>query len=189
MVVVVQSFIEVVFGRGFVSVSTSMTRAVQILPGLYLAPVFWVVIAAAVLMFGSVILLLERTQMGLGLRALSENPDLVRAYGLSSQRLSTIAFALGSLMAVPAAVLTAATSGLGSSIGAHVMLISLAASVVGGIGSLRGAAFAGLLLGVAESIVVSFLDTQWSEAAGFLLLFAFILFRPSGLFGRSAPAR
>ncbi len=189
MVVVVQSFIEVVFGRGFVSVSTSMTRAVQILPGLDLAPVFRVVIAAAVLMFGSVILLLERTQMGLGLRALSENPDLVRAYGLSSQRLSTIAFALGSLMAVPAAVLTAATSGRGSSIGAHVMLISLAASVVGGIGSLHGAAFAGLLLGVAESIVVSFLDTQWSEDAGFLLLFAFILFRPSGLFGRSAPAR
>jgi branched-chain amino acid transport system permease protein len=188
-VIVVQSFIEIVFGRGFTSVTTSMTRAVEVVPGFFLAPVFAVVIIAAILMFGSVILFLERTQTGLGLRALSENTEQLRAYGLSSRRLSTIAFALGSLLTVPAAVLTAATSGLGSSIGAHVMLISLAASVVGGIGNLRGAACAGLLLGVTESLVVSFLDTQWSEAAGFVLLFAFILFRPNGLFGRSASAK
>ena len=58
-----------------------------------------------------------------------------------------------------------------------------------GDGNLRGAACAGLLLGVTESLVVSFLDTQWSEAAGFVLLFAFILFRPNGLFGRSASAK
>ncbi len=86
---------------------------------------------------------------------------------------------------MPGAVLSAATSGLQPSVGPHVMLVSLAAAIVGGIGSLRGAVLAGILLGVTEALVVSVLDTAWSEAAGFVLLFGFILFRPSGLLGHA----
>ncbi|MCK8783205.1 branched-chain amino acid ABC transporter permease [Roseomonas sp. NAR14] len=183
--IMVQSLIEIGFGRSFAAVSTPLTRAHQLLPGLYVAEVFWVAVAAALVLFAAVTLFLERTRLGIGLRALSENPELLRAYGLSARRLSMIAFGLGSALAVPGAVLTAITTGLQPSISAQVMLVSLAASVVGGIGSLRGAALAGLLLGVVENLVVSVLDTQWSSAAGFVVLFAFILFRPSGLFGRA----
>jgi branched-subunit amino acid ABC-type transport system permease component len=73
---------------------------------------------------------------------------------------------------------------LNPAIGHHVMLISLAATIVGGVGSLRGAACAGVLLGVAESLALWVLDPQWSEAVTFVVLFAFILFRPAGFFGR-----
>jgi branched-chain amino acid transport system permease protein len=187
MVVVVQSLLELAFGRSFVSYSSPLTRAIAVLPGLYLAPVFWVVIAVTVAMLLLTGAFLGRSRAGIGLRALSENPELLRAFGLSSRRLSALAFALGSALVVPGAVLRAATSGLQPSIGPHVMLISLAASIVGGIGSLRGAVAAGLILGIAEALVVSVLDTQWSEAAGFVLLFGFILFRPSGLLGQPVP--
>ncbi|HWK45611.1 MAG TPA: branched-chain amino acid ABC transporter permease [Stellaceae bacterium] len=187
MVVVVQSVLELAFGRSFVSYSSTLTRATAVLPGLYLAPIFWVIIAvtAAILLLTGVFL--GRSRAGIGLRALSENPELLRAFGLSARRLSALAIALGSALAVPGAVLMAATSGLQPSIGPHVMLISLAASIVGGIGSLRGAVAAGVLLGVTESLVVSILDTQWSESAGFVLLFGFILFRPRGLLGQPVP--
>ncbi len=183
VVIVVQSLIELSFGRAFVAISTPLTRAHEILPGLYVARVFWVAIAVAIVLFALLGSFLARARTGIGLRALSENPDLLRAFGLSARRLSALAFALGSALAVPGAVLGAATTGLSPGVGAHVMLISLAASVVGGIGSLRGAALAGLLLGIVETMVVAFLDTQWSEAAGFVVLFVFILVRPSGLFG------
>jgi branched-chain amino acid transport system permease protein len=183
--IVVQNLIQFFVGRGSVSVSTPLTRATEVLPGLYIAPVFWVAIGVSVVLFALVTLILERTNAGIALRGLSENPELLRAYGLSSRRLSALAFGIGSALTVPGAVLTAATSGLQPAAGAHVVLISLAAAVVGGIGSQRGAALAGLLLGITENLVIAVLDTQWSEAAGFMVLFAFILFRPSGLFGQA----
>lgn len=187
-VIVVQSGIEMLFGRSFVSVSTPLTRGVAVLPGLVVAPVLGIAAAAAAVLLAATGLWLGRTRTGLGLRALASNPELLRVFGLSSRRLSALAFAAGSALAVPGAIITAATGGLTPSVAAHTMLISLAATVVGGIGSLPGAVVAGLLLGVAENLAVAVLDTQWSEAAGFVLLFAFILFRPSGLFGAAVPA-
>jgi branched-chain amino acid transport system permease protein len=183
--IAMQALIQFCFGSGLATLSVPLTRAAQILPGLYIAPVFWVALAVAVAVFAAVSLFLERTRAGLGLRALAENPDLLRAYGLSARRLSALAFALGSALAVPGAILTAVTTGIQPADGAHVMLVSLAATVAGGIGSIRGAALAGLLLGVVENLVVSVVDTQWSEAASFVVLFGFILFRPSGLMGRA----
>jgi len=180
----VQALIQFFFGRGSISVSSPLTRAVEILPGLYLAPVFWVAISVALVLFTAVTLFLERTNAGLGLRALSESPELLRSYGLSSRNLSALAFALGSALVVPGAILAAATTSLEPSAGHRAMLISISASVVGGIGSLRGAVVAGLLLGVIENLVITVLDTQWSEAASFVVLFFFILFRPSGLYGK-----
>jgi branched-chain amino acid transport system permease protein len=69
------------------------------------------------------------------------------------------------------------------------MLISLASTIVGGIGSLRGAAYAGMLIGLAESMAVWKLDPQWSEAVTFIILFFFIIFRPAGFLGRPQGAR
>ena len=135
------------------------------------------------MLFAALTLFLTRHNAGVALRALHQNPDLLRAYGLSSTKLSLLAFALGSALAAPAAMLTAMTSGMNEAIGHQVMLISMAATIVGGVGSLRGAALAGLMLGVAESVALNFVETQWSEAVSFFVLFAFIIFRPSGIFG------
>nr|WP_246523095.1 branched-chain amino acid ABC transporter permease [Neoroseomonas eburnea] len=181
--VVVQNLVGMVAGRGFASVDTPLSRADEVLPDVFLAPIFWIAVGVAVALFAALSTFLTRTHAGVALRALAQNPDLLRAYGLSSNRLSMLAFALGSAMAAPAAVLTAMTSGLNEAVGHHVMLISMAATIVGGVGSLRGAALAGLMLGVAESVALQFVDTQWAEGVSFLVLFAFIIFRPSGIFG------
>ncbi len=181
--VVVQNLIGMIAGRGFASVDTPLSMANEVLPDVFLAPIFWIAIAVAVVLFAALSAFLTRTHAGVALRALAQNPDLLRAYGLSSNRLSMLAFALGSAMAAPAAILTAMTTGLNEAVGHHVMLISMAATIVGGVGSLRGAALAGLMLGVAESVALQFVDTQWAEGVSFLVLFAFIIFRPSGIFG------
>jgi len=96
---------------------------------------------------------------------------------------------IGSAVVVPGAIFTAMTAGLNPAIGTHVMLVSLAATIVGGIGSIRGAACGGLLLGLAENLAYWKLDPQWSEAVTFIVLFAFIIFRPSGFFGQPSGAR
>jgi branched-chain amino acid transport system permease protein len=183
--IVVQNLIGMIFGRGFVAVSTPLSRSVEIAAGLYVSPLAGIAIVCAVAFFFALHLFLSRTNVGFALRALSENPELVRAYGLSPRRLSTYAFALGSLLVVPSALLTGASSGLNPAVGSDIMLVSLAATIVGGVGSLRGAAFAGLLLGLGQNLALWRLESQWSDAVTFVVLFLFILFRPSGFFGRA----
>ena len=181
--IVVQNLIGMFAGRGFASVDTPLSRAVEVMPEVFLAQIFWLALGIAIVLFAALTLFLTRHNAGVALRALHQNPDLLRAYGLSSTKLSLLAFALGSALAAPAAMLTAMTSGMNEAIGHQVMLISMAATIVGGVGSLRGAALAGLMLGVAESVALNFVETQWSEAVSFFVLFAFIIFRPSGIFG------
>ncbi|GAA5235088.1 branched-chain amino acid ABC transporter permease [Verticiella sediminum] len=182
--IIVQNVIGMVFGRGFVTVATPLSRSVELVEGVFVSPLSGIAIVCAAVFFAGLQLFLTRTHLGMAVRALAENPELVRAYGLSPARLSTLIFALGSLLVVPAAIISAATSGLNPAVGHHVMLISLAATIVGGVGSLRGAACAGLLLGLAENLALLWFGPQWSEAVTFVVLFLFILFRPSGFFGR-----
>ena len=146
-------------------------------------------IVVAIVFFTALTFYLSRTHTGMAMRALSENPDLIRVFGLDPGRVAQYAFAIGSAIVVPGAILTAMTEGLNPAVGNHVMLISLAATIVGGIGSLRGAACGGLLLGLAENLALWRLDPQWSEAVTFVVLLLFIVFRPAGFFGRPIGAK
>ncbi|MGI6246247.1 MAG: branched-chain amino acid ABC transporter permease [Pseudochelatococcus sp.] len=183
--IVVQNVIGMVFGRSFVTIDTPLSQSVEMLPGLYVSPLAWIAIAAAALFYVALQWMLHHTHIGLALRGLADNPENIRVYGLDPRRLSTCAFAIGSLLVVPAAIITGATSGLNPAMGHHVMLISLAATIVGGIGSIRGALLAGFILGMAESLSLIWVAAQWTEAVTFAILFLFILLLPSGLFGRA----
>jgi branched-chain amino acid transport system permease protein len=187
--IIVQNLIGTVFGRNFETVTVPLSQASEVLPNVFVAPLAGVAVVVALAFFIALTLFLSRTQVGTGLRALSDNPDLVRIFGLEPTRLAQVAFALGSALVVPAAALTAMSQGINPGIGSHIMLISLAATIVGGIGSLKGAALGGLLLGLAESLAVWKLDPQWSEAVTFVILFVFIIFRPAGFMGRPHGAK
>lgn len=180
---VAQNVIGMIAGRGFATIDTPLSFSAEIIPDIFVAPMLWIALATAAVLFVALTLFLTRHPAGVALRALAQNPDLIRAYGLSANGLSVLAFAIGSALAAPAAIITVMTTGLNEAIGHQVMLISIAATIVGGIGSLRGAALAGLMLGIAESLALQFVDTQWAEAVSFLVLFGFIIFRPAGIFG------
>lgn len=183
--IVVQNVISIVFGKGLVTVTTSLSRSVELLPGLYVAPMSFIAVAVAVVCFVILHYLFTHTNLGVALRALGENPTLIDVFGLNPKSLGKYAFLIGSVLVVPAAVLTATTSGLNPAMGHHIMMISIAATIVGGVGSLRGAAAAGMLFGLAENLSLAFFDPQWSEAVTFVILFLFIIFRPGGFYGRA----
>ena len=184
--VVAENLVVILFGASFVSISTPLTRAQDIGGGIVVSHLGMLSVLIALLLFVFLNWFLARTDVGVALRALSENPDLVRGFGLNPRRLSQYAFAIGSLLVAPAALVATCVTGLTPSAGHRVVLISIAASIIGGIGSLRGAGFGGLILGLAESLAIWKLSTGWSEAVAFVILFCFILARPSGLFGTRA---
>ncbi|MEX0583395.1 MAG: branched-chain amino acid ABC transporter permease [Sneathiella sp.] len=183
--IVVQNVVGMIFGRGYVTVQTPLSFSVELMEGLYVAPLAWISMLCAAVFFGVLWCFLKYSQMGKALRALSDNPELVRVFGLNPRFISACAFTIGSILVVPAAIISGATSGLNPAMGHHVMLISLAATIVGGIGSVTGTLLAGLALGLAESLALLYVDSQWTEAVTFAILFLFIIIRPSGLLGRS----
>lgn len=184
--VVAENLVIIFFGASFVSISTPLTRVQDVGGGIVVSYLGVISVLVAVLLFTFLNWFLAKTDVGVALRALSENPELVRGFGLNPRKLSQYAFAIGSLLVVPAALVATCVTGLTPTAGHRVVLISIAASIIGGIGSLRGAGLGGLILGLAESLAVWKLSTGWSEAVAFVILFAFILARPSGLFGTRA---
>jgi branched-chain amino acid transport system permease protein len=115
--IIVQNVIGLLFGSGFVSVTTPLSRSVQLMQGVYVSPLSGLAIVCAVVFFGALQIFLTRTHVGMGLRALSENPELIRVYGLSLRRLSLVAFILGSVLVIPGAVITTASTGLNPAMG------------------------------------------------------------------------
>lgn len=93
--IIVQNLVGTVFGRGFETVSTPLSRSVELMPGLFVAPIAAVAVGVALALFVSLNLFLARTHWGTGLRALADNPDLVRIFGLEPSRLAQLAFGLG----------------------------------------------------------------------------------------------
>ncbi len=182
--IAVQNIVGMVFGRSFVTINTPLSNSVELMSGVYVAPLTWIAIFCVAVFFGALQLFLRRTHTGVALRALADSPELIRVFGLDPRRISAAAFALGSLLVVPGAVITALGSGLNPALGSHVMLISLAATIVGGIGSINGVLVAGFVLGLAENLSQIFVQSQWSEAVTFAILFLVILLKPAGLFGR-----
>lgn len=179
--IVVQSCIAIIYGSSFTTVSTELSKASEVMPGLYLSPLIWITILLALACFGAMGFLLSRTSLGIAIRALADDPENVRVYGMNPDRLSIYVFAIGSLLTVPGAIITTVSYGVSPSIGEHIVMISLAATIVGGIGSLTGAAIAGLILGVAENVALIFVGPQWSAMITFILLVFIIIVRPSGI--------
>ena len=104
--IIAQNLIGTIFGRSFASVTTSLSRSVEVMPGVFVAPVAAVSIVVAVIVFAALTLYLSRTHTGMAMRALSENPDLIRVFGLDPARVAQYAFAIGSAIVVPGAIFT-----------------------------------------------------------------------------------
>ncbi len=127
----------------------------------------------------------ERTQMGRAMRAVSHSRDTAALMGIPVNRVVSFTFALGSILAGAAAFLIAVDKQtLRPDMGMTGGQKAFVAAVLGGIGSIPGAVAGGLLLGLAETMVSGYIASTYRDAIAFLILIVILLFRPSGLFGR-----
>jgi len=132
-------------------------------------------------------LLVQRTAFGRAMRAIAENPAVAQLLGVSVSRMNRLTFALTSALGGATGYLVAMTFGaLQPGIASWMTIKGLVVIVIGGLGSIPGAIFAGLLLGVVEFQALWFLGVGYRDILAYLLLFAFLVLRPSGLMGRPA---
>lgn len=130
-------------------------------------------------------LLIEKTKLGAYLRAATENPILVRAFGINVPLLLTLTYGAGAALAGLAGILAAPVYQVSPLMGSQIIIIVFAVVVVGGMGSIGGAIVTGYMLGICEGLTKVFYP-EASNTVIFVIMTIVLLVRPAGMFGRAA---
>jgi len=144
-----------------------------------------IIVLALVMMFG-LDRFINTTRLGRGIRAVAQNPDSAALMGVNKNRVISLVFLLGGLMAGVAAVMYVLKIGtVKFDAGFDLGIVAFTAAVLGGIGNLRGALLGGLLLGVVENYAAEVFGTEYRRVIVFVLLIGVLMFLPTGLLGES----
>ena len=142
----------------------------------------WVVVASLVVCFATWYVI-ERTKLGAYLRAGTENPRLVEAFGINVPLMVTLTYGFGVALAGFAGVLAAPVLQVSPLMGSNLIITVFAVVVIGGMGSIMGAILTGLGLGVVEGLTKVFYP-EASNTVVFLIMAIVLMIRPAGLFGK-----
>ena len=141
------------------------------------------IIGASLIVCLSTWFVIERTKLGAYLRAATENPQLVQAFGVNVPRMITLTYAFGVALAGFAGVLAAPIIQINPLMGNNIIIVVFAVVVIGGMGSILGSILTGLGLGVIEGLTKVFYP-EASSTVVFVIMAIVLLVRPAGLFGK-----
>ena len=164
------------------SVPDSLAGAVDV--GFMFLPIYraWVVVISLVVCFGTWYVI-EKTKIGAYLRAGTENPKLIQAFGINFPLMVTLTYGFGVALAAFSGVLASPIIQISPLMGSNLIITIFAIVVIGGMGSIMGSIFTGLGLGIIEAIT-KVIYPEASSTVVFLVMALVLLVRPAGLFGR-----
>jgi branched-chain amino acid transport system permease protein len=154
--------------------------------GFMFLPIYrgWVIVASLAVCLATWFVI-ERTRLGSFLRAATENPILVQAFGINVPRMVTLTYGAGAALAALAGVLAAPIYQVSPLMGSNIIIVVFAVVVIGGMGSILGAIVSGFGLGVIEGMTKVFYP-EASSTVIFLIMALVLLVKPAGLFGRAS---
>ncbi len=161
-----------------------LQMTLELWPGVRVLPdqVFILILTLAVVL--GLWAFLHGSRAGIAMRAVAENPALAQACGMQVSKVIRNTWFIGGALAALAGVFTGLTPQLNPELGANLLLALFAAAILGGVGSLSGAVLGGLLVGIAENVMLLWVSPGYKQAMSFLLLLAVLLLRPQGLLGQ-----
>ena len=200
LILVFNQLIVLGFGRQpvFTHMPDAFSGSIELMPGLPYPTYRLLIIATGLLVALGLYVLINRTRIGMLVRAGASNRDMVRALGVDVKLLYTVVFGLGALLAGLAGYMTGPISAVQVGMGEQILLATFVVVVVGGVGSIKGAFVAGISLGMADTMLRAFLPgllrqfmaPSDADAIGlgvasmgiYLLMALVLLVRPRGLF-------
>jgi len=141
----------------------------------------WVIVASLIVCLGTWYAI-ERTRLGAYLRAATENPQLVQAFGINVPRMITLTYGFGVALAAFAGVMAAPIYQVSPQMGANLIIVVFAVVVIGGMGSILGSVLTGFGLGLIEGLTKVFYP-EASNTVIFVIMAIVLLIKPAGLFG------
>lgn len=181
---VIQGVMLVVFGSNYTSYNY-LNVGIDVF-GAVVAANRLLALALAIVIGGGLYLLLTRTLWGTALRAVAVAPKSAPLAGIDVNRAARFAFAIGCSLAAAGGVVVSTYQTFTATAGVVFTMKALVVVIMGGVGNILGALSAGLILGLVETFVASYLDPGLTLAATYVIFLAVLLWRPAGLFGRSS---
>ena len=148
------------------------------------------ILGATAILVGGLVWLIRGTRLGLAIRAMAERPDTAGLMGIDTGRLAAlVSFLSGTLAGAGGVLIGLNFNAIHPYLGEAMMLRGFVVIIAGGMGDIRGAVLAGLLLGLIEVLTAGYIDSGLKEAVGFGILVITLWTRPSGLFGHAVLRR
>jgi branched-chain amino acid transport system permease protein len=139
----------------------------------------------ALVLISGLMLFLMKTGQGKAIRAVISNPEMAEVIGINIEKVFLMSYGIGSILVGAAAILVTLERGATPELGHWAILYAFIPVIIGGVGSMPGAALAGFIVGFAESIGIWKIASEWQLGIAFVVLLFVLIIRPSGLFGFS----
>ncbi len=187
LIFVLNDTVRLIWGPAAINLPlpAAIAGSIEILPGIHYPAFRLLVLGAGLLVVGALYLLIAHTRAGMWVRAGASDRSMAMALGVDVPRVFTVVFGVGAALAGFAGMMTAPLTAVQVGMGEPILILALVVTVLGGIGSVRGAFIAALLVGLVDTFGRVLLPAAIGSIGIYLLMAIILAFRPAGLF----PAR
>ncbi len=182
--VVFQNCISLYFGDDTKIINTATVTVGHKILGAYITTIQVVTIAISICLFTGLNLFLRFTVPGKSIRAVASNPELCNIYGIHSNKIILLAFAIGSALAAVVGILSAMDTNMTPTFGFNLLLYGIVAMIIGGVGSTKGLIAGSFLVAAVQHLAAYYLDTKWMDAVTYIILILFLIWKPLGFSGK-----
>lgn len=183
LLILLENLALIIFGADVKTLDLIKTaKGIEVF-GAIITPLQIVIILSSLILLIALWIFIKRTKIGIALRAVADNPQLAKISGINTEKICSISFTVGSAIAGFASILIALESNITPTMGLGLMIKGFAGAIIGGMTSLPGAVLGSYLLGLVENFGIWYLPSGYKDAIAFVLLFIFLLIRPSGILG------
>lgn len=177
----VQNLLQLIFGAQILTIRTGPVKEGHHVFGAVITDIQILILAVSVALCVALWMFVKRTRLGKAMRAVADDPLAASVVGINPERIILAAFAIGSALAGVAGILVSLETNIEPTMGMNAILKGIIASIIGGIGSIPGAMFGGIFLGLAENLGIWKISAGWKDCIAFAILIVFLLLRPGGI--------
>ena len=179
----IQNLLQLIYGAQILTIRTGPVKEGHHFLGAVITDTQILIIVVSLALCFCLWLFVKKTKLGKAMRAVADDPLAASVVGVNPEQIILAAFAIGSALAGAAGILISLETNIKPTMGMSAILKGIIASIIGGIGSIPGAMFGGLFLGIAENLGIWKISAGWKDCIAFVILIVFLLFRPGGIMG------
>lgn len=177
----IQNLLQLIYSAQILTIRTGPVKEGHHVFGAVITDIQILILIVSVFLCVALWLFVKKTKLGKAMRAVADDPMAASIVGINPERIILWAFAIGSALAGAAGILISLETNIEPTMGMNAILKGIIASIIGGIGSIPGAMFGGLFLGIAENLGIWKISAGWKDCIAFVILIVFLLLRPGGI--------
>lgn len=179
--ILIQNLIQLIFGAQILTLRTGPVKEGHHILGAVITNIQILILVVSVFLCAALWLYIKNAKLGKAMRAVTDDPLAASVVGINPEQITLAAFAIGSMLAGAAGILVSLETNIEPTMGMNAILKGIIASIIGGIGSIPGAMFGGIFLGLAENLGIWKISAGWKDCIAFVILIVFLLLRPGGI--------